>query len=62
MRPAESAAGALVGAYADSYRLSEMRFRAGVDNDLTVLDSRRSLYKALGGGWNERTIREAKAG
>jgi len=60
----------------DYYRLADMRFRAGIDNYLTVLDSERTLYsaqqdlvnvklsrlqnlvtlyKALGGGWNEWT-------
>ncbi|CAH2603099.1 Outer membrane protein OprM [Rhodovastum atsumiense] len=68
---------ALVAAYADAYRLSEMRVRAGVDTYLTQLDSQRSLYsaqqslitmqsqrlqnlvtlyKTLGGGWQERTV------
>ena len=37
---------ALVAAYADAYRLSDMRFRAGVDNYLATLDSQRSLYAA----------------
>ncbi|MCK8783305.1 efflux transporter outer membrane subunit [Roseomonas sp. NAR14] len=66
----------LTDAYADSYRLSQLRFRSGVDNYLTVLDSQRSLYtaqqalialrqerlaslvtlyKVLGGGWQEGT-------
>jgi multidrug efflux system outer membrane protein len=36
----------LVEAYADSYRLSELRFRSGVDNFLNVLDSQRQLYNA----------------
>ena len=36
----------LTEAYADSYRLSELRFRSGVDNYLTVLDSQRELYSA----------------
>jgi len=36
----------LVAAYDGSYRLSELRFRAGVDNYLTTLDSQRSLYAA----------------
>jgi len=64
----------LVEATSESYRLSEMRFRTGVDSYLSVLDSQRALYsaqqdlvgvrlarlqnlvtlyKALGGGWNE---------
>jgi len=67
---------ALTDAYADSYRLSELRFRTGVDNYLTTLDAQRSLYsaqqqlitlrqarltnlvtlyKVLGGGWNEHS-------
>ncbi|PZW50895.1 multidrug efflux system outer membrane protein [Humitalea rosea] len=37
---------ALTDAYADSYRLSELRFRGGVDNYLTTLDAQRSLYAA----------------
>jgi multidrug efflux system outer membrane protein len=37
---------ALTGAYADSYRLSELRFRSGVDSYLTTLDSQRELYAA----------------
>jgi outer membrane protein TolC len=37
---------ALAEAYADSYRLSELRFRSGVDNFPTVLDSQRELYGA----------------
>lgn len=36
----------LTDAYADSYRLSGLRFRSGVDNFLTVLDSQRELYSA----------------
>ncbi|SHK06862.1 outer membrane protein, multidrug efflux system [Roseomonas rosea] len=36
----------LAEAYADSYRLAELRFRSGVDSYLTVLDSQRSLYGA----------------
>jgi multidrug efflux system outer membrane protein len=35
---------ALTAAYADSYRLSEMRFRSGVDSYLETLDSQRELY------------------
>jgi len=67
---------ALVEATSDSYTLSDMRFRDGIDNYLNVLDSQRSLYtaqqtligvklsrlqnlvtlyKALGGGWSERS-------
>jgi len=66
----------LVDATGESYRLSDLRFRNGVDNYLAVLDAQRSLYgaqqtlisvklarlqnlvtlyKALGGGWTERT-------
>lgn len=41
-----SARQALVEATADSYRLSDARFRGGVDNYLAVLDSQRSLYAA----------------
>jgi multidrug efflux system outer membrane protein len=37
---------ALTDAAADSYRLAMMRFRAGVDNFLTALDSQRTLYSA----------------
>lgn len=37
---------ALVDASADSYRLSEARFRRGVDSYLSTLDSQRSLYAA----------------
>ncbi|MBP0494238.1 efflux transporter outer membrane subunit [Roseomonas indoligenes] len=37
---------ALTDAYAASYQLSEARFRAGVDNYLTVLVSQRDLYAA----------------
>jgi len=37
---------ALVDAYADAYRLSDLRFRTGVDNYLSALDSQRSLYSA----------------
>ncbi len=36
----------LTDAYADSYRLAQLRFRSGVDNYLTVLDSQRELYSA----------------
>jgi multidrug efflux system outer membrane protein len=66
---------ALVEATNESYRLSEARFRRGVDSYLSVLDSQRSayssqqglisarlsrlnnlvtLYKVLGGGWQEK--------
>lgn len=37
---------ALQEATQDSYTLSDMRFRNGIDNYLTVLDSQRSLYSA----------------
>ena len=37
---------ALVAAAAESYRLSELRFRTGVDSYLPVLDSQRSHYAA----------------
>ncbi|MBE9605102.1 efflux transporter outer membrane subunit [Acetobacteraceae bacterium H6797] len=37
---------ALTAAYADSYRLSEARFRSGVDSYLETLDAQRSLYSA----------------
>ena len=37
---------ALVQATGDSYQLSDMRFRRGVDSYLGVLDSQRSLYTA----------------
>ena len=68
---------ALVDADADAYRLSELRFRNGVDSYLSTLTSQVSLYaaqqtlvslrqqelanevtlyKALGGGWNEQTL------
>ncbi len=36
----------LVDAAADSYRLSDLRFRAGVDSFLNALDSQRTLYAA----------------
>lgn len=70
---------ALLEATRESHRLAELRFRAGVDSFLAVLDAQRSLYaaqqgyvsiklarlqnlvnlyKALGGGWNERTPSE----
>ncbi len=41
-----SAQQSLVGAYADAYRLSDLRFRAGVDTFLPLLDSQRQLYAA----------------
>lgn len=37
---------ALVQAGMNSYRLSEARYRAGVDNHLTLLDAQRTLYAA----------------
>jgi multidrug efflux system outer membrane protein len=37
---------ALVEATGDSYTLSDMRFRDGIDSYLNVLDSQRSLYTA----------------
>lgn len=66
----------LVDASSESHRLSEARFKSGIDNYLAVLDSQRTLYasqqnlisvqllslsnqvtlyKVLGGGWNETT-------
>ena len=36
---------ALVDASGESYRLSEMRFRSGIDNFLSVLDSQRVPYR-----------------
>jgi multidrug efflux system outer membrane protein len=71
---------ALLDATSETYRLSDMRFRRGVDSYLGVLDSQRSLYtaqqtlvgvklsrlqnlvtlyKALGGGWSERSPQNA---
>lgn len=67
----------LVEANQRAYTLSDQRFREGIDNYLSVLDSQRSLYtaqqamidtrlarlsnlislyKALGGGWTEKTV------
>ena len=37
---------ALVGATSDAFRLSDARFKRGIDSYLTVLDSQRSLYTA----------------
>ena len=37
---------ALVAAYTEAYKLSDLRFRAGVDSFLPTLDSQRSLYTA----------------
>ena len=37
---------ALVEANAESYRLSDARYRGGVDSYLGVLDAQRSLYTA----------------
>jgi multidrug efflux system outer membrane protein len=66
----------LVDASSESHRLSEARFKSGIDDYLAVLDSQRTLYasqqnlisvqllslsnqvtlyKVLGGGWNEVT-------
>jgi len=41
-----SAQQALVNSTADSYRLSDARYRKGIEDYLTVLDSQRSLYSA----------------
>jgi len=41
-----SAQQSLVDATADSYRLSDARYRKGVENYLNVLDSQRSMYSA----------------
>ena len=41
-----SAQQALVDSTADSYRLSDARYRRGIENYLNVLDSQRSLYSA----------------
>ena len=70
------AASARVAAEQERFRLSDRRYRAGIDNYLTVLTAQRdlfaaeqqliqtrltrlanlvALYKALGGGWRERT-------
>jgi multidrug efflux system outer membrane protein len=67
---------ARVAAEQERFRLSDRRYRAGIDNYLTVLTAQRDLfaaqqqliqtrlarltnlvglYKALGGGWKERT-------
>jgi multidrug efflux system outer membrane protein len=40
---------ALVDAAADAYRLSDMRFRGGIDTFLSVLDAERTLYSAQQG-------------
>jgi multidrug efflux system outer membrane protein len=50
---------ALVEATSDSYRLSDARFKSGVDNYLAVLDSQRSLYNAQQGLIDVRLIRIA---
>lgn len=73
-----TAQSSLVDASSESYRLSEARYKSGIDNYLTVLDSQRTLYaaqqnligirliafsnqvtlyKVLGGGWNEFTTK-----
>jgi multidrug efflux system outer membrane protein len=52
---------ALLAATRESYRLSDMRFRDGVDNYLGVLDSQRSLYTAQHSGGRE-TIATAESG
>lgn len=75
-----NAQSSLVNAASETYRLSEARYKSGIDNYLTVLDSQRTLYtaqqnligirliafsnqvtlyKALGGGWNEFTDKSA---
>ncbi len=41
-----AAQNALVVASSESYKLSDMRFRAGIDNYLTVIVSQRALYSA----------------
>ena len=41
-----SAQESLVAASSESYKLSDMRFRSGVDNYLTVIVSQRSMYEA----------------
>jgi multidrug efflux system outer membrane protein len=40
---------ALVESLEDVYRLSDMRYRKGVDSYLSVLDAQRSLYAARQG-------------
>ncbi|KAA2212389.1 efflux transporter outer membrane subunit [Teichococcus oryzae] len=71
----------LTASFAESYRLSELRFRSGVDNYLTTLVSQRdlygaqqnlitlrqarlanlvTLYKVLGGGWQQRGMQTAQ--
>jgi outer membrane protein, multidrug efflux system len=44
-----SAQTALVNSSADSYRLSDARYKGGIDNYLSVLDAQRSLYDAQQG-------------
>jgi outer membrane protein, multidrug efflux system len=39
----------LVEATADSYRLSDLRYKSGIDSYLSVLDAQRSLYGAQQG-------------
>ena len=41
-----SAQSSLVDASSETYRLSEARYKSGIDNYLTVLDSQRTLYVA----------------
>jgi outer membrane protein, multidrug efflux system len=74
---------ARVAAEQERFRLSDRRYRAGIDNYLTVLTAQRDLfaaqqqliqtrlsrlsnlvdlYKALGGGWRERTADAAPSG
>jgi multidrug efflux system outer membrane protein len=54
-----NAQSALAEAASDIYRLSEERFRRGVDSCLNVLDAQRSLYAAQ---QNLITLRLARAG
>lgn len=50
---------ALVNALDESYRLSDARFKAGIDNYLGVLVSQRSLYDAQSGLVSTRLARQA---
>jgi multidrug efflux system outer membrane protein len=52
---------ALLDATSETYRLSDMRFRRGVDSYLGVLDSQRSLYTAPDSGGCE-TVAAAEPG